>query len=436
MMKHSPLTAALIAMAIWSASASAQGRVMTLDEMFKIAEENNPQLVVSSSSVEEATAAVSSARTAMTPDIDINVSLSVIGNAWISDRDFSNGMNAETPHFGNTYSIAITQMLYAGGAIKRSIEIAGLQKEMAELAHVATRQGVRLMIAGYYLDLCKLANQKTILLKNIDQTQRLVDDIEANYSAGTALKSDITRYELQLQSLNLSLTQVENATNITTRYLNTALGLAPDAQTLPDTTVTSKNHDVASEEEWLKMSSKSPDVMIASKSTELAETAVSATRAGMRPSVALRVEDKLDGPITYEIPVLDKNVNFWYAGVNISYNLGCLYKQKRKVAESRIAVNTAQARLAQQTSKSEADTHAAYVKLQEAMTDHATHEKSVQLAHENYEVVHYRYLNGMALITDMLDASNQQLNAELQLANSDIDIVYRNIALKAVTGTL
>ena len=31
-----------------------------------------------------------------------------------------------------------------------------------------------------------------------------------------------------------------------------------------------------------------------------------------------------------------------------------------------------------------------------------TKEKSVQLAHENYEVVHSRYLNGLSLVTDML----------------------------------
>ena len=424
-----------VLMVVWC-GVDVWGQVMTLEQMFEMAEEHNPGMVVSASAVEEAAAGVGVARGAMGPDIDVGVTLSVIGNAWIADRDFGGGMNVETPHFGNTYSIAITQMLYAGGAIRRGVEMAGLEKEMAELAHVATRQGVRLMIAGYYLDLCKLANQRTILLKNIDQTQRLVEDIEANYRAGTALKSDITRYELQLQSLRLNLTQVENAANIATRYLNTALGLPADAATEPDTAVGSRGCEEMAEEWWIELGRRSPEVMMASKGVEMAETGVAVSRAGYRPTVALRVEDKLEGPITYEVPVLDKNVNVWYAGVNVSYNLGSLYKTRRKVVEGERAARVASARLARQVSQSEADTHAAYVRLEEAKRDHATHLKSVQLAHENYEVVHYRYLNGMALITDMLDASNQQLNQELELVNSDINIVYRNIALKAVTGTL
>lgn len=422
-------------MVVWC-GVDAGGQVMTLEQMFEMAEEHNPGMVVSASAVEEAAAGVGVARGAMGPDIDVGVTLSVIGDAWIADRDFGGGMNVETPHFGNTYSIAITQMLYAGGAIRSGIEMAGLEREMAELARVATRHGVRLMIAGYYLDLCKLANQRTILLKNIDQTQRLVGDIEANYRAGTALKSDITRYELQLQSLRLNLTQVENAANIATRYLNTALGLAADAATEPDTAVGSRGCEDMAEEGWIELSRRSPEVMMASKGVEMAETGVAVSKAGYRPRVALRVEDKLEGPVTYEVPVLDKNVNVWYAGVNVSYNLGSLYKTKRKVGESERAARVASARLAQRVSQSEADTHAAYVRLEEAKRDHATHLKSVQLAHENYEVVHYRYLNGMALITDMLDASNQQLNEELELVNSGINIVYRNIALKAVTGTL
>lgn len=409
---------------------------MTLDEMFATAEQNNPTLVVSANAIAEARAGVDVAKAAMTPDIDVNVSLSVLGNAWISDRDFSDGMNVETPHFGNTYSVAITQMLYAGGAIKRGVEMARLNRDMAELSHCATRQSIRLMIAGYYLDLCKLLNQKTILLKNIDQTQKLVEEIEANYAAGTALKSDITRYELQLQSLDLSYDKVVNALNVTTRYLNTALGLPADAATMPDTTVSSQGRQTIDEGGWLSLVETSPQVQMAGKGVEIAQCANEVSRAGMRPSVALRVEDKLEGPITYEVPTLDKNVNFWYAGVSVSYNLGSLYKQRRKVAASRVATVTAQARLDERRSRSRADVHAAYVSFLEAQTDLRTHQKSVQLAHENYDVIHYRYLNGMALLTDMLDASNQQLNSELLLVNSDINVVYRQLALKAATGTL
>ncbi len=424
-------------MSLTLASSYAQEvNVMTLDEMFKLAEEANPTLVEGRSSVSEAQAAVASAKTGRTPDIELNVRLSAIGNAWVADRDFSNGMNAETPHFGNMFSLAITQMLYAGGAIKNSISMAELAEDMAGLSLEAKRQAVRILVAGYYLDLRQLRNQATIIEKNIDQTRKLVEDIEANYNAGTALKSDVTRYELQLQTLALRQTQTQSAIDITSRYLTEALGLPADTRIEPDSTSIVDESAIESEAYWASLAAENPSVRIASKNLEISNKQTDLTRAGMRPTVVLRLEDQLEGPITYEIPTLDKNVNFYYAAVQVTYNFGSLYKQKRKVSQSKVATATAEASLNSAMSQSSAGVHAAYVSFQESLTDRDTHRKSLQLAHENYDVVHYRYLNGMALVTDMLDASNQQLSAELGLANAEIQIVYRRLMLLASVGKL
>ena len=68
--------------------------------------------------------------------------------------------------------------------------------------------------------------------------------------------------------------------------------------------------------------------------------------------------------------------------------------------------------------------------LNEAYVRLNTQQKSVQLAHENFRIVRQRYLNGLSLITDMLDASNMQLDMELQPANYQIGILYQYYLLK------
>lgn len=57
--------------------------------------------------------------------------------------------------------------------------------------------------------------------------------MKASYRQGTALKSDITRYELQLQSLELSLTSVKDKIDVLSHKLATAVGLEPDVLILP-----------------------------------------------------------------------------------------------------------------------------------------------------------------------------------------------------------
>lgn len=37
------------------------------------------------------------------------------------------------PHYGNNFAIKATQVVYAGGAINRSIQLSELQQQVAEL---------------------------------------------------------------------------------------------------------------------------------------------------------------------------------------------------------------------------------------------------------------------------------------------------------------
>ena len=78
----------------------------------------------------------------------------------------------------------------------------------------------------------------------------------------------------------------------------------------------------------------------------------------------------------------------------------------------------------------------AYTMHQQAFTELHTQQKSVELAKQNYEVVNNRYLNQLALITDMIDASNIKLNAELQEVNAQINIAYTYYNIQYVAGTL
>lgn len=57
-------------------------------------------------------------------------------------------------------------------------------------------------------------------------------------------------------------------------------------------------------------------------------------------------------------------------------------------------------------------------------------------ANQNYSVVQNRYQNDLALLTDMVDASNMKLSAEMALVNARISMLYNFYTLKYVTNTL
>ena len=51
-------------------------------------------------------------------------------------------------------------------------------------------------------------------------------------------------------------------------------------------------------------------------------------------------------------------------------------------------------------------------------------------------MVNNRYLNQLALVTDMVDASNIKLNAELQEVNAQINIAYTYYNIMYVAGNI
>lgn len=417
-------------------TAAAQQQVLTMDEMFRLADANSKSIAARQLAVDEAAEAVRVAKNDRLPSIEASLSLSYIGDGWMADRDFSNGTKADMPHFGNNFALKATQVVYSGGAISTGIEMSELQKQIADLELANNRQDVRFLLAGYYLQLFQLHNQEEIYEKNIEQTRLLVDEITAAHRQGTALKSDITRYELQLQNLELGLTNTRNRRNIINRQLTTTLGLDNSVEIMPDTTLLTVRLDQRNELFWQDEMQKAPALQLAGLAVDMGKKQEQMAKAERRPSVALFASNNLDGPILIEVPPINSNFNYWMVGVSFSYKFDSLFKSNKKLKKAQIAIRKAQQDFEYAEEQLSNGVHASYIDLQEAYERLRTKEKSVQLAHENYSVVHSRYINGLSLITDMLDASNIQLSSEIELANAQIGILYQYCLLKKTVGDL
>lgn len=415
----------------------AQSSLSSLDDLFQLAEENSRSIQSYRTGKEAADEALKAARSLRMPDISVSASASYLGNGKLWDRDFSNGTKISMPHFGNNFALEAQQVVYAGGAISSRIEIAELEQMLAELDWKKNRQEIRFLLVGYYLDLYKLNNQAQVLQHNLSLTDQVIARMKARREQGTVLKNDITRYELQKEDLQLQLTQVQDECKILNHRLTTTLHLPEGTVIVPDSTLATQVVETLTEESWQnRASQQNLDLQQAQTSVELSEQRIKAERSERLPQVSLMAADHLDGPITIEVPVLDNNFNYWYVGVGVTYKLSSLYKNGHKLKQARL--NARRARETKQLVEEQVENavQAGYTHFQVALTELRTKEKSVQLAHENYDLVNRRYEQELALLTDMLDASNTKLSAELDLANARINVIYNYYYLKYLTHTL
>ena len=410
---------------------------LSIEDMFELADSASRSIRTFHIAEQEAEQAVKVAKNALLPSIDVSLSASYLGDAWLSDRDFSNGENAPMPHFGNNFAIEASQVLYTGGAITNRIAVAKLQQQLAQLDKEKNKQDIRFLLVGNYLEMYKLRNQTEVYRKNIEQTRKLVADIHAKQSQGLALKNDITRYELQLKSLELALTQIQNSIIILNDQLITVLGLPGETVIEVDSTAHAILPVISNETEWQETAATlSPVLRQAKLNIKQSRHNEKIAKAERLPSIALIAGDRLDGPITIEVPPINKNLNYWYVGVGVKFDISSTFKSGKKIRLAKLSTRKAIENdlLAQENIRT--GIKEAYIRFQEAFTVYETQLKSQELATQNYEVVNNRYLNDLALITDMLDASNSKLSAELQTVNARINILFNYYRLKKATGNL
>ena len=206
---------------------------------------------------------------------------------------------------------------------------------------------------------------------------------------------------------------------------------------MPDTTIVRQVMTHDDRQHWLQTAlASSPQMEQSALSTRIAEQQLRLARSELLPKVALVAADNFSGPFTYDIPPLDKNINYWYVGIGLKYNLSSLFKQNKKIRQAKTGVLRSQQHWRVVAESLDNQVQQAWTLWQQTYADLDTQRKSVQLARQNYQVVNDRYLNQLALITDMLDASNIRLNAELQEVDARINIIYAYYKLQYIAGTL
>lgn len=410
---------------------------MTIDGLFEKLETGSKRLRTQKTGVEVADLGIEAAKSKRLPDIDASLSVSYIGNALMTDRDFSNAKGLKSPHFGNSFALQAQQVVYAGGAITAGIRLAELGKRQAETGVKLTRNQMRFLVLGQYLDLCKVDNRIKVYEQNIKLTEMLIADIKERQAQGMALKNDITRYELQMETLKLGLTSLRNTRNVLNHELCNTLGLAADEVIVPDVTVADKTYGMDGEAFWQNSASAgSPKLEQSGLDVEVARQQEKVAKSEMLPKVALVAANDFNGPITFELPPIDKNLNVWYVGVGVKYSLSSLFKSNKRVRQAAVETRRAQEAQQLQAEQLNNEVHAAYVQYEQTYVEFETQRKSVELAKQNYDVVNSRYLNQMALVTDMVDASNLKLNAELQEVDARINIVYAYYRMKCIAGDI
>ncbi len=412
-------------------------QMISLESLFDVAERNSMQLRPSFAAEEESKREISVARSARLPEANATLSLSYIGDGFITKRNFSDYQRAPIPHLGTGLGLNISQPIYSGGAITAGIDLAEIKSTAARYATELQRNSIRLQLTGHYLDLYKSINIRTVVENNISQASKVLEEMRARYKQGVALQNDITRYELLVSNLRLQLIKINNLIDILNRNIVVTAGLPENTVVVPDSTLLSRSLPSETEDWWQREAMVSaPTLKLARSGVEISRKAETLVRSERLPKIGIQAGWTMDGPILVEIPPINRNLSYWYVGVGVSYNISSLYKSNKALAKSKATTRHALQQLDALQENVNLEVRADYIRYMEAYEELKTQHKSVELAERNYRTISTRYLADMALITDMLDAANSKLDAEQKLVNARINIIYNYYKLLFTSGKI
>lgn len=415
---------------------SQQIKQMTAGEVAELAVQNHQQLKVSAQNIGIAKQNTNVVKFQKLPTITASTSQFYLGDAVAIDKDFSNSTNVPMPHYGSSYAVQATQLIFKGGLVNKSIEMAGLREQLSELDLEKNKQDVKFLVISNYLDVYKIINQEEVFQNNKKLAQERLKNIQKFYQQGMVTRNEVIRGELAIKNLDQGILTLTNNKKILNYNLNIALGLSSDTEIVPTESLENKESGISMEYYTDLAHESNPLLKSAQKNIAVADKNIEIIKTDNAPTLAGFGGYTLQRPITTRNPVLDMYSGGWQTGVSLSYNIDTLYKTKEKVKLGELQKNQANDAMTLVQQNVDMGVNAAYTKYQEAIQQANILNDSKRLAEENYKITEAKYLNQLAVQAEMIDAQNQKLQSELDYANAEINVLYQYYNLLKSTGTL
>jgi outer membrane protein TolC len=415
-------------------------RKLSLQEAISLSIKNSKQLKGSQAKIDEATAALREAVERRLPDAKVSgaymrfnspkVDLSIKSN----NNNNNGGSGSSTGNTAKVTQAAYAMVnaslpIYAGGRIRYGIESSKYLEQAAKLDADNDREAVVLNTIDAYNNLYKSRAAVDLVNQNLQDARQRVKDLTNLEKNGVMARNDLLKAQLQQSNTELSLLDAENNWKLAMVNMNLMLGL-PDSTTL-ETDSTSMNSipETKNVQDYVIQALQNrKDLSALDLRKKAAQTGVKATRADLYPSLALT-----GGYVALDIPNALSVYNAVNIGLGVQYNIGSLWKTKAKIDQAEARQRQVQASEEQLADGIRMEVNQAYLNYLSSQKKIEVYNAAIEQAEENYKVTNNKFNNGLATVTDVLDADIARLQARLNraFAQSDTYVAYNKLLQSA-----
>ncbi|MBB4805943.1 outer membrane protein TolC [Chryseobacterium defluvii] len=419
-------------------SANAQERKqLNLDEAVQLGIQNSKNLKIDAAKIEEATADLLDAKNRQLPDLKLSGSYMRLTNAkvdlkFLGESGASGGGEMAAPKSVFLGQASLSMPLYAGGRIRYGIESAKYLVEAARLSTENDKIAIAYNVAQAYNNLFKASQSIKVLEENLTASEKRDETFLKMENNGLIARNDRLKANLQTSNIELQLLEARNNYHIANINMDLLLGLPQTTELETDPQYIEETEDTKPVDYYVNEAQQNrKDLQALDQQRKAAQLGTKAAKAENYPTVALT-----GGYIAADAPKFITIYNAVNVGVGVSYNLANLWKQNSALKQSHARELQLEATNELLNDNIRLEVNREYQNAGYSKQRIAVFEKSAIQANENYRITKNKFDNGLATMTELLDADAAQISANVGVINAKADAVLAYRKLLQTTGTL
>lgn len=373
------------------------------------------------------------------PDIEFHTSYNQVTNLFQhQDGLFNKATKYDAINGMYDFTLSASIPVYMGGKIKNSEKKASIDTEISSLRTHADERQLKMEIITAFLQIHHLKEQQSLINDKMKEDSVNIRQVKVLKSNGVVTVNEVLRTSLQLSNHKMSWTELDNDIQIAEHKLKTILSLPENLEMHVDTEdLISDKADIPYINEVTETAlHKNESVEITHKNLSLKELEQKITKANYLPKITAGGEYFLKYPNMMFFPPEPYAYRLGMIGINLTYPIGNLYKNKYKMQEAKENIDMAKLQIEENEEKIRHSVYEAYKKFEETEQKVRIAEEAIEQAKENYRIVRTKYANKLSLITELIDADNAYLEAQSNLISVKINRQLKYYQLQYAIGNL
>ena len=435
---------ALVVAFFFSANAQAQSQTLTLKDAINYALENKSDAKKAKLQIEKGEYEIQEVRSRALPQISANGNLThnpIIQTTVIDGAGFGAPGTTIQAAFGqkwiSTAGVTLNQALY-DQSVFIGLKAAKSTREFYQINAQLTEEQVIERVANAYYQVYVTRQNLKVLDNNLKNTNKVKDIIKGQYDNGLAKKIDLDRTLVRISNINTLRQQTLNAVTLQENALKFYIGMPIETPiSIPETefevtsTALSQTPNTDTRTEYLLLK----------KNEQLLEFQKKSIQAGYYPRLSLTAGYNYigQGP---KMPWFAKPSDgvYWsdFASIGLNLNIpiftGFGTRAKVRQAENKlqdIKVDLEETKLALDLQYTNAKTQ-----IDNSIISINNQKENAKLAQEVLANTNNNYVQGLASLTDLLEAENELVVAQNNYTTALLDYKLAEIQLIKSKGEL